>query len=125
MRHIKTFESFINESGIWGDMTDAILLKGTRDSIRFFFQQVRNNDSFKYTPNGEQLEYLKDPKMLKQKDVELDAEWTEKGGPQLKCTVIKRGKGISLGTKYNNQKYDVIYFTVENDPRIFVLPSVY
>jgi hypothetical protein len=131
MKHIKTFENFLNEDILneakdFGDMSDAIG-GGNDNEFKKFFKSVKKGDTFNYAPNGVELDYLTDNGDLNNDEIELGASMIGRDATPAKCTVVLKKKVALTGGSFEleGDTEEAIFYTMEGTPTIFVLTNTF
>lgn len=121
MKHVKTFEGFLNESlnerKNFGDMT-AAMGGGDNKAFTSFFKAAKNGDTFEYAPNGVELDCLANKAQVSQEKIDLVVKQTSRDAKPALCTVIGKREGVILnggGMEYEAEETDAVYFIIGND----------
>ena len=130
MKHIQTFESFtanVNEGKDFGDITSSIGGGNDREFSKFF-TSAKVGDTFLYAPNGVELDYV-DKADVNKDAADVISSVSARSAEPTRCTVVAKRSGVSLSggsMEYDGENSeDVIYFTFEEDPKVFILTNTF
>jgi len=130
MKHLQTFESYVNsvnEGRDFGDMTSAI---GGGDNAKFkrFFGSAKKGDTFLYAPNGVDLDYIEKSDLGKD-TAEVTTSASNRDAKPVMCTVemVRDGVALSGGSMEwsGDEDETVLYYTIEGDDKIYVLTDTF
>jgi hypothetical protein len=127
MKHLHTFESFLNEGANHGDITSAI---GGGDNRAFanFFNKAKKGDTFMYSPNGVDLDYIEKSDLGKD-TAEVMTSTSSRDAKPTNCTVllVRDGVALSGGSMEwsGDEEEAVLYYTIDGDDKIYVMTNVF
>jgi hypothetical protein len=136
MKHLQTFESFLNENlnegTAWfpGENIDDFINDGSANWDKFW-KGAKKGDTFYSLPDGVEIPSCKKSDVSKSAiQVEVTSighNYQAKGDePGALCTIIDRKKVSLLGYDYDEEdKIDTIFYTIAGDNnRVYLMPEM-
>jgi len=134
MKHLQTFENFINKKSgslqerAWFTNVPYDTSGDYDDAFAHFFNNAKVGDTFYFNPEGTDL--LSVPKgketaaRLRPEETSFGADYTGGSAKGVLCQVVARRVVRLLGTDYPGE-VDTVFFTMEGDTdTVFLFPEI-
>jgi hypothetical protein len=125
MKHIKTFDSFVNESinegTVWfsGETIDDYINDDSPEWNKFW-KNAKKGDTFMSDPDGVEVWVCKpgdvNKSVISPESITFGHNYSKAGSDGIECTIVNRKKVKWVGTDYDeDDNIDTIFYTMKGD----------